>query len=74
MYKKEKMVKVIITGIEGLRTLNYAVDCHEKGCEKCPAHMSKAIRINKETTRCMFILPGLLRKEIDNCMEQKPFS
>ena len=74
MTKKEKMVKGIRTVIEGLVTLNYAVDCHEKGCENCPAHMSKAIRINGEITRCMFILPELLKKEIDNCMEQKPFS
>lgn len=70
MYKQEKMVKVILTGIEGLRILNYTVDCHEKGCEKCPAHMSKPIRINEETTRCVFILPGLLEKEIYNSMEQ----
>ena len=69
MYKNEKGVKVIMTVIEGLRTLNYTVDCHEKGCENCPAHMSKAIQINGEITRCMFILPGLLKKEIDNCME-----
>jgi len=69
MYKKEKMLKGIMTVIEGLVTLNYAVDCHEKGCENCPAHMSKAIQINGEITRCMFILPGLLKKEIDSCME-----
>ena len=69
MYKKEKMVKAIRTVIEGLLTLNYAVDCHEKGCENCPAHMSKTLQINGEITRCMFILPGLLKKEIDNCME-----
>ena len=69
MYKKEKMVKVIRTFIEGLVTLNYAVECPKKGCENCPAHMSKAIQINGEITRCMFILPGLLKKEIDNCME-----
>jgi hypothetical protein len=68
MYKNEKGVKVITTVIEGLVTLNYAVDCHDKGCENCPAHMSKAIRINGEMTRCMFIVPGLLKKEIDNCM------
>jgi hypothetical protein len=68
MYKNEKAVKVIMTAIEGLVTLNYAVDCHDKGCENCPAHMSKAIRINGEMTRCMFIVPGLLKKEIDNCM------
>ena len=69
MYKKEKMVKAIRTVIEGLLTLNYAVDCHEKGCENCPGHMSKTLQINGEITRCMFILPGLLKKEIDNCME-----
>jgi len=69
MYKKEKMVKGIMTVIEGLVTLNYTVDCHEKGCENCPAHMSKPIWINGEITRCMFILPGLLKKEIDNCIE-----
>ena len=69
MYKKEKLVKVIMTVIEELRTLNYVVECHEKGCENCPAHMSKTIRINGEITRCMFVLPGLLKKEIDNCME-----
>ena len=68
MYKNEKMAKGIMTVIEGLVTLNYVVDCHEKGCENCPAHMSKPIRINGETTRCMFILPGLLKKEIDYCM------
>lgn len=68
MYKKEMMVKGIETVIDGLVTLNCAVDCHEKGCENCPAHMSKAIRINGETTRCMFILPGLLKKEINICM------
>jgi len=32
--QKEKMVKVIITIIEGLRTLNYAVECPEKGLRK----------------------------------------
>jgi hypothetical protein len=69
MYEKEKMVKTILTVIEGLRTLNYAVSCPKGGCENCPAHMSKPIQINREITRCMFILPGLLRKEIDNCME-----
>ena len=69
MDKKEKMVKGIMTVIEGLVTLNYTVDCHEKGCENCPAHMSKPIWINGEITRCMFILPGLLKKEIDNCIE-----
>ena len=69
MYKNEKGVKVIRTVIEGLVTLNYAVDCHEKGCENCSAHMSKPIQINREITGCMFILPGLLKKEIDNCME-----
>ena len=69
MYKNEKGVKVIMTVIEGLRTLNYAVDCPEKSCENCHAHMSKAIQINGQITRCMFILPGLLKMEIDNCME-----
>ena len=68
MYKKEKMVKTIMTVIEVLVTLNYVVECHEKGCENCPAYMSKAIRINGDMTRCMFILPGLLKKEIYNCM------
>jgi hypothetical protein len=68
MYKHEKMVKGIMTVIEGLVTLNYAVDCHEKGCENCPAHMSKAIRINGEMTSCILIIPGLLKKEIDYCM------
>lgn len=68
MHKNEKMVKIIMTVIEGLVTLNYTIDCHEKGCENCPAHMSKTIRINGEMTRCMFILPELLKKEIDNCM------
>jgi len=68
MRKNEKEVKIFITVIEALRTLNYAVDCYDKGCENCPAHMSKAIQINGEITRCMFILPGLLMKEIDNCM------
>lgn len=67
MYKNKKGVKVILTVIDGLRPLNYTVDCYEKGCENCPAHMSKAIRINGEMTRCMFILTGLLMKEIDNC-------
>jgi len=69
MYKQEKIVKGIMTVIEGLVILNCTVDCHEKGCENCPAHMSKPIRINGEMTRCVSILPGLLKKEIDNCME-----
>ena len=69
MYKNEIMVEVIRTVINELRTLNYVVHCPEKGCEYCPAHISKAIQINREITRCMFILPGLLIKEIDNCME-----
>ena len=69
MYEEEKMVKGIRTVIDGLVTLNYAVGCNEKGCENCPAHMSKAIRINEEITYCVFILPGLIKKEIDNCME-----
>ena len=68
MYKNEKGVEVILTVVEGLRTLCYTLDCQDKGCENCPAHMSKAIQINGELTRCMFILPGLLKKEIDNCM------
>ena len=69
MYEKEKTVEVIMTIIDGLVTLNYTVECPDKGCVKCPAHMSKAIRINGDMTRCMFILPGLLKKEINNCME-----
>ena len=62
------MVKLIMSIIEGLVTLSYTVDCPEKGCENCPAYMSKAIRINGKITHCMFILPGLLKKEIYNCM------
>ncbi len=69
MYEKEKMVETILTVIEGLRTLNYAVSCPEKGCVNCPAHISKPIQINGEKTCCMFVLPGLLKKEIDNCKE-----
>ena len=69
MYEQEKTVEVIMTVIKGLVTLNYAVGCYEKGCVKCPAYMSKPIQINREMTHCMFILPGLLKKEIDNCME-----
>ena len=69
MDKREKRVKVIMTIIEGLVILSYTIDCHEKGCENCPAYMSKTIRINGKITRCMFALPGLLMKEIGNCME-----
>ena len=69
MYKKETMVKGIKTVIEGLVTLNYAVDCPENGCKNCSAHMSKPIWINGERTYCMLRLPGLLKMEIDNCME-----
>ena len=69
MDKREKRVKLIMSIIEGLVTLSYTIDCHEKGCENCPAYMSKAIRINGKIARCMFVLPGLLMKEIDNCME-----
>ena len=68
MYKNEKGVEVILTVVEGLRTLCYTLDCQDKGCENCAAHMSRAIQINGEITRCVFILPGLLKKEIDNCM------
>ena len=69
MRKQEAMVKGIKNVIEGLAILNYAVDCGDKGCENCPAHMSKAMRINGEITHCMLRLPGLLKSEIDNCME-----
>jgi hypothetical protein len=69
MYKKETMVKGIKTVIDGLVTLNYAVDCPDNGCQYCSAHMSKAIWINGEITHCMLRLPGLLKMEIDNCME-----
>ncbi len=69
MDKKETMVKGIKTVIEGLETLNYAVDCAENGCQNCSAHMSKPIWINGEITCCMLRLPGLLKMEIDNCME-----
>ena len=69
MDKHEIMVNGIKTVIEGLAILNYSVDCGEKGCENCPAHMPKAIWINGEITHCMLRLPGLLKSEIDNCME-----
>jgi hypothetical protein len=69
MSKKESMVNGIKTVIEGLVTLNYAVDCPENGCQNCFAHMSKPIWINGEITYCMLRLPGLLKMEIDNCME-----
>ena len=69
MCNHEAMVKGIKTVIEGLTTLNYAVDCNEEGCENCPAHMSKPIWINGEITYCILRLPGLLKMEIDNCME-----
>ena len=69
MCNHEVMVKGIKTVIEGLTTLNYAVNCNEKGCENCSAHMSKPIWINGEITYCMLRLPGLLKTEIDNCME-----
>ena len=69
MDKREKRVKLIMNIVEGLVILSNTSDCHEKGCENCSAHMAKAIRINGKITRCMFALPGLLMKEIDNCME-----
>jgi hypothetical protein len=69
MCNHEVMVKGIKTVIEALAILNYAVDCNEKGCENCPAHMPKAMRINGKITHCMLTLPGLLKMEIDNCME-----
>ena len=65
----ELMVNGIKTAIEGLAILNYAVDCMENGCGNCPAHMAKAIRINGEITYCILRLPGLLKSEMDKCME-----
>ena len=65
MCNHEVMVKGIKTVIEGLTTLNYSVDCDEKGCENCPAHMPKAIRINGEISHCMLRVPGLLNSELD---------
>ena len=72
MSNHEAMVKGIKTVIEGLTILNYAVDCDDKGCENCPAHMPKAIRINGEISHCMLRLPGLLNSELDKMYGANP--
>jgi len=65
----EAVVNGIKNAIEGLTILSYAIDCGDSGCENCSGYMSKTMRINGEITHCILRLPGLLKSEIDKCLE-----